>query len=113
MPIDSRLPRGAVTERQRAALLALSDERDLWLRRVLAAWREGYEQSRRGSYRDGYDLGFDHGYAARQDCRAFVKGIIEGFEAGTAERLRWLETSRDRERVRHLASHPVRKAAAS
>jgi hypothetical protein len=35
--------RGAVTERQRAALLALSDERDLWLRRVLDAWREGYQ----------------------------------------------------------------------
>ncbi|MGH3220227.1 MAG: hypothetical protein ACRDPY_16245 [Streptosporangiaceae bacterium] len=25
-----------------AGLLDLSDERDLWLRRVLAAWREGY-----------------------------------------------------------------------
>jgi hypothetical protein len=25
------------------ALLALSDERDAWLRRVLAAWAEGYQ----------------------------------------------------------------------
>jgi len=113
MPLDRRLPRGAVSERQRAALLALSDERDLWLRRVLGAWREGYQRGRGGTYAEGYDFGFDHGYAARQDERAFVRGIIEGFEAGTAERLRWLEASRDRERVRHLASHPVRKAAAS
>ena len=31
------VPPGAVR------LLALSDERDAWLRRVLAAWREGYQ----------------------------------------------------------------------
>jgi hypothetical protein len=30
----------------RAGLLALSDERDLWLRWVLAAWREGYAAGR-------------------------------------------------------------------
>jgi hypothetical protein len=34
---SGRSPRGV------AALLALSDERDLWLRRVLDAWRDGYQ----------------------------------------------------------------------
>lgn len=41
-----------------AALLELSDERDLWLRRLLAAEREayrrGYEDGRGDGYRDGY-----------------------------------------------------------
>jgi hypothetical protein len=35
--VSGRAPRGA------AELLALSDERDKWLRRVLDAWREGYQ----------------------------------------------------------------------
>jgi hypothetical protein len=90
-----------------AALLALSDERDLWLRRVLDAWREGRE-SVNGSYPDGYDFGFDHGYGARQDARAFVRGIIDGYGEGLAERHRMLEEIRGRDRVKHLA----RKAAA-
>jgi hypothetical protein len=29
-----------------AAVLALSDERDLWMRRVHGAWREGYQAGR-------------------------------------------------------------------
>jgi hypothetical protein len=32
-----------VSSSRRAELLALSHERDLWLRRVLDAWREGYQ----------------------------------------------------------------------
>jgi hypothetical protein len=35
-------------------LLALSDERDLWLRRVLGAWRDGY--------RAGFAAGAEVGY---------------------------------------------------
>lgn len=37
------IARDGDSERQRAALLALSDERDLQLRLRLAAWREGYQ----------------------------------------------------------------------
>jgi hypothetical protein len=96
------VPPGAVRR-----LLALSDERDLWLRRVLDAWREGRE-SVNGSYPDGYDFGFDHGYGARQDARAFVRGIIDGYGEGLAERHRMLEEIRGRDRVKHLA----RRAAA-
>jgi hypothetical protein len=36
-----------IGQRRRAAWLRLSDERDLWLRRVLDAWREGYAVGRR------------------------------------------------------------------
>jgi hypothetical protein len=56
---DSRAPRGL------PEVLALSGERDLWLRRVLDASREGY---RRG-YSDGYDRGYADGAAARKHAQ--------------------------------------------
>lgn len=34
----------------------------------------------------GRAIGFDTGLGARQDTRAFVHALIEGFAAGTAER---------------------------
>lgn len=101
-----------LTTALRAAWLELSDERDLWLCRVLDSWREGFECGRAsvlGSpYPDGYDLGWDHGLGARQDARAFVRGIIDGYEGGLAERHRMLEALRDRDRIKYLAG----KAAA-
>lgn len=44
--------------RQRAVLLALSDERDRWERLALAWARSAY----RSGYRDGYDTGYRTGY---------------------------------------------------
>lgn len=48
-----------------AALLALSDERDLWLSRVLRSWRDGY----RAGHRDGYDAGYVDGIEARKHAQ--------------------------------------------
>jgi hypothetical protein len=111
--IHNRVADGAdIGQRRRAAWLRLSDERDLWLRRVLDGWREGYACGRAsvlgGCYAEAYDLGFDHGYGATQAARAFVRGVIDGYEEGLAERHRMLGQIRDRDRIRHLAG----KAAA-
>lgn len=48
-----------------AVLLALSDERDVWMARVLAAGRDGYERGRR----DGYDSGYADGVEARKHAQ--------------------------------------------
>jgi hypothetical protein len=42
--------------------LALSDERDVWLRRVVAAWRAG----RAAGHTAGYDAGYADGVEARK-----------------------------------------------
>jgi hypothetical protein len=55
-----------------AALLALSDERDLWLRRVLAAWRDGH----RDGYRRGYDRGYLDGIKARKHAEHLLVDVI-------------------------------------
>jgi hypothetical protein len=52
--------------RARAALLALSDERDLWHDWVLAAWRDGYRAGRESRARD-YARGRIDGFAV---CKA-------------------------------------------
>jgi hypothetical protein len=49
------LPDGSDRRKLPAELLALSDERDMWLRRVLGAWRDGWAV--------GQDAGWRHGYA--------------------------------------------------
>lgn len=41
-------------DRTQAALFALSDERDLWLRRVLDAERRGYARGREAGFGEGY-----------------------------------------------------------
>ena len=67
-------------------LIADNPEHD---QRLLAA---GYQQGRQahlsGGYDEGYTLGHDTGYSARQDTRAYVHGILDGFAAGTEERHR-------------------------
>jgi hypothetical protein len=40
-----------------AELLALSDERDAWQRRVLGAWRDGYQAGHAAGYERGYHRG--------------------------------------------------------
>jgi hypothetical protein len=79
---------------------------------IVAAEKAGYDRGRNsvlgGCYEAGYVLGWDHGLGARQDCRALVRGIIDGYGEGLAERHRMLDELRDRDRIRHLAG----KAAA-
>jgi hypothetical protein len=49
MSTITRASDGSLDLRRVAALLALSDERDTWLRRVYASWKDGY--------RAGYEAG--------------------------------------------------------
>ena len=69
---EARLPRGAVTEPQRRAVLALSDERDLWLARVYRTWREAYALGRAR----GYDAGYLDGIAARKHAQHLLVDVI-------------------------------------
>jgi hypothetical protein len=62
---NSRLADGAVSERQRRAVLALSDERDAQLRLRLRAWREGRRAGYDAGWRDGFVAAVD-GYKAAQ-----------------------------------------------
>ncbi len=62
---ESRLPRGAVSEPQRRAVLALSDERDVQLGLRLGAWREGRRAGYEVGWRDGFVAAVD-GYKAAQ-----------------------------------------------
>ncbi len=55
-----------------AALLALSDERDKWLRRVLASWRDGH----RAGYEAGYDRGYVDGVLARKHAQHLLVDVI-------------------------------------
>jgi hypothetical protein len=61
----SRLKGGTVGERQRAALLALSNERDTWERWVLDAWRDGRRAGYEAGRRDGFTAAVE-GYKAAQ-----------------------------------------------
>jgi hypothetical protein len=63
---------GAVSDRQRGAVLALSDERDLWLARVYRTWREAYALGRRA----GYDRGYLDGAAARKHEQHLLVDVI-------------------------------------
>ena len=79
---------------------------------IIAAEKAGYDRGRNsilgGCYEVGYVLGWDHGLGARQDARAFVRGIIDGYGEGLAERHQMLDEIRDRDCVKYLAG----KAAA-
>jgi hypothetical protein len=64
------------------------------LRRATASWsaspEAAYEQGRQahltGGYEAGFTLGNDTGLSARQDTRAYVHGILDGFDAGCEQR---------------------------
>lgn len=43
------------TDGARRSLLDRSDERDGWIRRVLASWREGFRAGHAVGWQDGYD----------------------------------------------------------
>lgn len=66
------IARGTDSERQRAAWLRLSDERDVWLARVYRTWREAYALGRA----DGYDCGYADGVAARKHAEHALVDVI-------------------------------------
>jgi hypothetical protein len=91
--LDNFSPAASVPDRADiAALLALSDERDVWLLRLLAAERAAYDRGHRDGHRDGYELAAAH-MAAAWDSIAdpISRGILPGGDPGTrrarAERL--------------------------
>jgi hypothetical protein len=57
-----------------------------YLQLIRAAYEQGGQAAVTGDYQSGYTLGHDTGYSARQDSRAFVRGVLEGFTAGTEAR---------------------------
>jgi hypothetical protein len=63
--VIQRVVDGAVSERQRAVVLAVSDERDLWHDLVVDAWRDGYRAGRESRASD-YARGRIDGFAARK-----------------------------------------------
>jgi hypothetical protein len=69
-----------------AGLLELSDERDAWLRRVYAAWRDGYQTG----HAAGYDRGFERGARLLEaEWPAVVAGLADGLPFAELERRRW------------------------
>jgi flagellar biosynthesis/type III secretory pathway protein FliH len=51
-----------------------------------AGFAAGRQAHLSGGYQAGFDLGHDTGLSARQDTRAYVHGIMDGFAAGTQAR---------------------------
>jgi hypothetical protein len=95
---DERGPDG-LTPNQRK-WLALSDEREMHDRIRDDAYRAGFDTGRDPGllgYQDGYNLGHDTGLSARQDSRAYVHGILEGWEDGCAARHAFVEERRVRD----------------
>jgi hypothetical protein len=78
------------------ALLALSDERDAWLRRLLAAYREGYAHGRE----DGYQAGYVTGILARKHAD---RDVYEGLQL---EARRWELRGEQRTRATFGLPHP-------
>ena len=98
----------AVTE-----LIASGHEHDEQLR--AAAYKQGRQAHLAGGYQTGFTLGHDTGLSARQDTRAYVHGILDGFHAGCDQRHQLVEQQLRRDQARHTASHrqPAREAEAS
>ena len=51
-----------------------------------AAYEQGRQAHLTGGYEAGFTLGHDTGLSARQDTRAYVHGIMDGFDAGCDQR---------------------------
>jgi hypothetical protein len=73
----------------RAGLLALSGERDRDLRRILAAWREGYAAGRADGWRDGYAKALDEEAAAWRRVAGRVGRGAGDPSFAELERRRW------------------------
>jgi hypothetical protein len=72
-----------VTPAEQAALLALSDERDQWMARLLRAERESYELGRADGYRHGLEVAWGE---RKADALAFDPSAPTAAEL---ELLRW------------------------
>ena len=51
-----------------------------------AAYGQSHQAHLAGGYQAGYILGHDTGLSARQDTRAYVHGVLDGFQAGAQQR---------------------------
>jgi hypothetical protein len=73
---------------QVADLIAGGHEHDERVRRAAhdAGVAEGRAVKIGHGYETGYELGHDTGLSARQDTRAYVHGILEGWDAGCQAR---------------------------
>ena len=98
----------AVTE-----LIANGHEHDERLRE--AAYQRGRQAHLASGYQTGFTLGHDTGLSARQDTRAYVHGILDGFLVGCDQRHQLVEQQLRRDQTRRPASHrqPAREAEAS
>ena len=89
-----------------AALLALSDERDTWLRRVLAAWRDGYAAAT-ADRADDYSRGYANGVLARKHAQHDLA------EAARVYAARWGSGGRGHFADPRPGDYPARRRAAS
>jgi hypothetical protein len=84
---------GADIERQRAMLLALSDERDTWHRWVWEMWTEGYRIGRREGWQRGWAEGYgrsDAEWLAALDPAKKASGTLSRLPShAELERRRW------------------------
>jgi hypothetical protein len=89
----------------RAALLALSHERDLHLARRHAWWREGYRLGAEDGYRQGYERACaDMEAAWREAARPVARG---GASHAELERRRWTVFGEQRTRETFGLPHPA------
>lgn len=78
---------------QAVELIGSGAEHEEHLRRAAydAGLAEGQAVKLGNGYQTGYDLGHDTGYSARQDSRAYVHGILDGWAAGCEARHQLVE----------------------
>jgi hypothetical protein len=89
-----------------AGILELSAERDMWLRRELAAGRRGYERGRRDGYAEGYaEAERDMERRWREFARPMARQL-QGPSYAELERRRWTLRGEVRTRETFALSHP-------
>jgi len=100
--------RGSEADREPAAETV---DRDAAAAMAHQFYADGQKSVTRGGYRAGHDLAFDVGYGARNDeARPFVRGVLEGHEAGLDARRELLEAMRDRDRAVDARARAARQA---
>jgi hypothetical protein len=85
-------------------LIALSDERDLWQRLCLSAFREGWQAAEQ-AHADDYDLGYVDGLLRRKHIEH------DAVEAAKLEVLRWGPGGREHYADPRPGDYPGREAA--
>ncbi len=82
-----------------SALLELSDERDTWLRRIDAAWREGFAAGSARQYSRGYA-------AAVADVKRAQHALYDHLRKLPADTERWSVRGEPRTRETYANPHP-------